>query len=339
MCTDIRLVKLADLHISARTLDFAYDVNSTVQVVPRGQDWSAITTETAVPTLTWQNSLGFVGMDAFGFGWAICDGLNEAGLSVGTLWLPETKLPTDPPAQGTSAAIDFVNIAGWVLGTCSTVDDVRKALAGVQIWNAPVRRLWPADKPMPDMLKPLVNYAFTEHLTFHDAHGGDLVVEFIDGLAVLYDNVLGVMTNSPTYDWHLTNLRNYLGLTNVEDKPLNLMGMPVVSTGNGTGLLGMPGDVTPPSRFVRATVLTEVAKSAKDARDAINQAFHSLDLVSVPRFLAASGDYTQWYVARDHDDPTYYVRTYDGWTTDVHKLSEFALDIPGPVRSLPLPSR
>jgi choloylglycine hydrolase len=115
------------------------------------------------------------------------------------------------------------------------------------------------------------------------------------------------------------------------------MGMPVVATGNGTGLLGMPGDVTPPSRFIRATVLTEVAESAATAREAINQAFHSLDLVSVPRHLAASGDYTQWYVARDHDNRVYYVRSYDGWTTDVHDLGALKVSETGPQTTLSLP--
>lgn len=337
MCTDIRLVRLTDRHISGRTLDFGYEVNSQVQVVPRGQRYEAIATGTDVSTLSWSNTLGFVGMDAFGFSWAICDGLNEAGLSVGTLWLPETELPTDPPTSGEQAAIDFVHLAAWLLGTCKTVADARTALESVQIWNAPVKRLWPSDTPMPDMLKPLTEYAFTEHLTIHDAAGGDLVVEFLDGQAVFHDNVIGVLTNSPTYDWHTTNLRNYIGLTNVESKPVNLMGMPVTGTGNGTGLLGMPGDVTPASRFIRATVLTEVTATAKDTRDAINQTFHSLDLVSVPRFLAASGDYTQWYVARDHDDPTYYVRTYDAWTTDVHRLSELGVDQTGEPKVLELP--
>lgn len=338
MCTDIRLIRLKDRHVSARTLDFAYEVNSKVQVVPRGQQNSAVETGTAAKTMTWVNDLGYVGMDAFGFEWAICDGINEAGLSIGTLWLPETKLPTEAPAGGDAPAIDFVHLAAWLLGTCKTVDDAKAALQSVQIWNAPVKKLWPADQPMPDMLKPLVDYAFTEHLTLHDASGGDLVVEFLEGEAVFHDNVIGVLTNSPTYDWHTTNLRNYIGLTNVEQKPLNLMGMPVTGTGNGTGLLGMPGDVTPASRFIRATVLTEVATSAKDARDAINQAFHSLDLVSVPRFLAASGDYTQWYVARDHDDPTYYVRTYDSWTTDVHRLADLQVGEAGPIRALTLPT-
>lgn len=338
MCTDLRLVRLSDRRVSARTLDFAFEVDSTLQVVPRSQEWSAVATGSGVPALEWTNELGFVGMDAFGFPWAICDGLNEAGLSVGTLWLPETKLPTSPPSTGEKAAVDFIHLAAWLLGTCRTVDDVKAALGSVQVWNAPVKRMWPEGQPMPDSVKAMLDYAITEHLSVHDAHDGDLVVEFLDGEAVLHDNPIGVLTNSPTFDWHLTNLRNYVGLTNVEAKPVNLMGMEVTATGNGTGLLGMPGDVTPPSRFVRATVLTEVATAAKDSRDAVNQAFHSLDLVSVPRHVAASGDYTQWYVARDHDDPTYYVRTYDAWTTDVHHLAELGLDQVGPQRSLPLPS-
>ncbi|MDQ1307803.1 MAG: hypothetical protein QG671_3637 [Actinomycetota bacterium] len=338
MCTDLRLVRLKDMHISARTLDFGYETQSRVQVVPRGQKWQATPTQTAAGTLEWTNDLGFLGMDAFGFDFAFCDGLNEAGLSVGTLWLPETDLVTDPPASSDTPAVDFVNLAGWILGTCRTVADVKAALAGVAIWNAPIKRLWPSDRPVPDVVKPLLDFAFTEHLSIHDASGGDLVVEFVDGGIHLHDNAIGVLTNSPTYDWHVTNLRNYVGLTNVEDEPKNLMGMTVKPTGNGTGLLGMPGDVTPPSRFIRATVLTEVTTEAKDARAAINQAFHSLDLVSVPRHLAASGDYTQWYVARDHDNAVYYVRSYDGWTTDTHDLKALGVAAQGTRSVLPIPA-
>ncbi|MEI6361310.1 MAG: linear amide C-N hydrolase [Actinomycetes bacterium] len=338
MCTDLRLVRLADLRVSARTLDFAYELGSTVEVVPRGQNWTATKTHGAIAPLSWTNNLGFVGMGAFGFDQFFADGLNEAGLSVGTLWLPETKLPESPPTTGTAPALDFVNLAGWLLGTCSTVADVKAALTKVQIWNAPVKDLWPEGRPVPDKLEPLMNWAFTEHLAIHDASGADLVVEFLDGQAQVHDNVIGVLTNSPVYPWHVTNLRNFIGLTNVDPKPYNLMGMPVTGTGNGTGLMGLPGDVTPPSRFVRATVLTQVASTAGSAREAVNQAFHSLDLVSVPRNLAASGDYTQWYVVRDHDNLVYYVRSYDGWTTDVHDLRALKVDQAGASSTLPLPS-
>lgn len=339
MCTDLRLVRLTDRHVSARTLDFNYETHSRVQVVPRGQHWVATATGTSAPAMEWTNDLGFVGMDAFGFDYAFCDGLNEAGLSVGTLWLPETDLTTTPPQDGADGVIDFINLAGWLLGTCRTVADVRTALTGAAIWNAPIRRMWPADKPVPAIVEPLLDLAFTEHLSIHDAQGGDLVVEFVDGRMRLHDNPVGVLTNSPTFDWHTTNLRNYLGLTNVEASSRNLMGLEVTPTGNGSGLMGLPGDVTPPSRFVRATVLSEVTTTAGDARDAINQAFHCLDLVSVPRQLAASGDYTQWYVVRDHDAVVFYVRSYDGWTTDAHDLAELAVSTPGPRSSLPVPGR
>jgi penicillin V acylase-like amidase (Ntn superfamily) len=89
---------------------------------------------------------------------------------------------------------------------------------------------------------------------------------------------------------------------------------------------------------VRATVLAEVVTSAKDAHDAVTQAFHSLDLVSVPRFVVAEGDYTQWSVARDHDNLIYYVRAYDSWTIDAHDLRALGVAASGPPSTLPLPS-
>lgn len=339
MCTDLRLVRLQDMHVSARTLDFAVETEARLQVVPRGQSFTAATTGTASPALTWTNTLGFVAMDTFGFANYFSDGLNEAGLSVGTLWLPETQLPSTPPDDAATSAIDFVNLAGWLLGTCRTVADARAALTGAAIWNPTMGALYHSDMPAPDGVKQMLEAVPTEHLTIHDAHGDDLVVEFLDGETHFHDNKIGVLTNSPPYDWHLTNLRNYVGLSNVEAHPVNLMGLPVTPTGNGSGLLGMPGDVTPPSRFIRATMLTEVVDKAKDHRDAVNQAFHCLDIVSVPRFVAASGDYTQWSVARDHDNCIYYVRAYDSWDTDVHDLHTLGVDGTGERSILPRPGQ
>ncbi len=337
MCTDLRLVRLDGMRVSARTLDFAFELGSTLQVVPRGQQWVATTPPSGGPALEWTNDLGFVALDGFGFHDVFADGLNEAGLSVGTLWLPETDLPHEP-AAGEGAALDFANLAGWLLGTCSTVADVRAAVGSVRVWNSTVRDMWPAGQPMPDLALKMADAALTEHLAVHDAAGGDLVVEFTGGTVNVYDNPGGVLTNSPTFPWHETNLRNYLGLTTAEEQTYNLMGMPVRPTGNGSGLRGLPGDVTPPSRFVRATVLAQASSGESTPRAAVNQAFHCLDLVHVPRHVAASGDYTQWYVARDHDSRVYYTRTYDGWTTDAHDLAALGVDRPGPRAHLPLPT-
>lgn len=339
MCTDLRLVALPDIVVSARTLDFALELQSAIQVVPRGQQWSATDPAGAVPPLRWSNDLGFVAVDGFGFPDLFADGLNEAGLSVATLWLPETSLPaTPPPGTPEQPAIDLLSLCGWLLGTCRSVAEARVALSGARVWNATPALLWPTGVPVPAAAQPLLDHPFTEHLALHDSSGASLVVEFLADGMHLYDNPTGVLTNSPPFAWHLVNLRNYLGLTNVEAEPMNLMGMPVRPTGNGSGLRGLPGDITPPSRFVRAVVLAAVNRDCRDRRDAANQAFHALDLVSVPRHLAASGDYTQWFVVRDHDGPTYHVRSYDGWSTTSLSLAELGITGTGARRKLPLPA-
>jgi choloylglycine hydrolase len=334
MCTDLRLVRLGQHRVSARTMDFPVELGSRLQVVPPGESWQATPTGTAVDALRWTNAHGYVAIDALGLDWVACDGLNDAGLSVGTLWLAETSLPADPPAAGAAPAIDLINFGAWLLGTCATVQDVRDAFAGVQLWNAPLGRFWP-EGPMPASFDE--DSSIPLHLAVHDAAGGDLVVEFLGGSPVFHDNPGGVLTNSPTFGWHTTNLRNFVNLTSTDPAPVNLMGTIVESTGNGSGLLGLPGDVTPPSRFVRATMLAAVSTEAKDAQAAVNQAFHALDLVHVPRQVAASGDYTQWSVARDHDRLVYFVRTYDAWGTAAYDLRQLGACDPGAARrSLPL---
>ena len=74
----------------------------------------------------------------------------------------------------------------------------------------------------------------------------------MDGKLKVYDNPLGVLTNSPTFDWHLTNIRNYVKISAVDAGPLKIAGMTFAPLGQGSGLLGIPGDPTPPSRFIRA---------------------------------------------------------------------------------------
>lgn len=204
----------------ARTLDFEYDTEARLQVVPRGQHWRATATGLPVPELTWTNPLGFVAMDTFGLADYFSDGLNEAGLSVGTLWLPETDLPSTPPdASEHRGAIDFVHLAAWLLGTCRTVADGARSPCGDLEPHHGVlaARGVQAKAPAVALLAQR-----TEHLSFHDAHGR-LGGGVPGGKPVFHDNAIGVLTNSPTFDWHLTNLRNYVGLTNLEVHPVNLM--------------------------------------------------------------------------------------------------------------------
>ena len=81
-----------------------------------------------------------------------------------------------------------------------------------------------------------------------------MVIEYVNGAAHVYDNPIGVFTNSPAFDWHITNLRNYVNLSPINVAPVKLSGKTLKGLGQGSGLLGLPGDYTPPSRFVRAAV-------------------------------------------------------------------------------------
>lgn len=81
--------------------------------------------------------------------------------------------------------------------------------------------------------------------------GNSLVIEHVEGELKVYDNLIGVMTNSPTFDWHLTNLRNYVSLSPNNPRPVTVEGVKGTGFGQGGGMLGLPGDYSPPSRFVR----------------------------------------------------------------------------------------
>lgn len=90
------------------------------------------------------------------------------------------------------------------------------------------------------------------------------------------------MTNSPPFDWQLTNLRNYINLTNLNVDSLKLGNYTVEPIGQGTELLGIPGDYTPPHRFVRTTALAYAALQPATASEGANLAFHILNSVDIP---------------------------------------------------------
>ena len=92
------------------------------------------------------------------------------------------------------------------------------------------------------------------HFFIQDKSGKSIAVEPVDGTLKVHDAPLGIMTNAPTYDWHMTNLQNYINLSvkDVEGAKLGPVTLPAF--GSGSGLHGIPGDFTPPSRFVRAAI-------------------------------------------------------------------------------------
>ncbi|MEL7117539.1 MAG: linear amide C-N hydrolase [Pseudomonadota bacterium] len=134
------------------------------------------------------------------------------------------------------------------------------------------------------------------------------MIEFLDGEITVFDAPLGVMTNAPTYDWHLTNLRNYVNLSPVAVAPVELSAEDLKPLGVGSGMIGLPGDFTPPSRFVRAIAFTQTARETADGKDTAMELFRILDNFNLPLPVLGpdeAGDLTgmvsatQWTTALD----------------------------------------
>ena len=87
-----------------------------------------------------------------------------------------------------------------------------------------------------------------------DKSGKSIAIEPRGGVLKVTDAPLGVMTNAPTYDWHMTNLDTYINLNTKDIGSEKLGAVTLSATGSGSGMLGLPGDFTPPSRFIRAAI-------------------------------------------------------------------------------------
>ena len=96
------------------------------------------------------------------------------------------------------------------------------------------------------------------------------LVEYDNGQCNIYDNPLGIMTNAPSLPWQLTNLRQYVGLENFNPITIKKDGFTVSPTGHGDGMFGIPGDYTPPSRFVRLAMFERFVNRQDDKEGNLN---------------------------------------------------------------------
>ena len=159
------------------------------------------------------------------------------------------------------------------------------------------------------------------HYTIYDKTGAGIKIEFTNMGRTVYENTVGVCTNSPPYDFHMINLRNYVELNKTTQEALHLGGDVFTPLSHGSGLLSTPGDLTPSSRLVRTATLTHFADPVKTSDEAVNLPIHILNTVDIPHGVA-SEDYTNWIVAKDLTHRALYYRTYNDLTVRVIYLDK-----------------
>ena len=131
----------------------------------------------------------------------------------------------------------------------------------------------------------------------------------------------------------MTNLRNYIALNPLGVPPVKIDGTTFQSFGMGDGMLGLPGDFTPPSRFVRAAVFAATATPAENATDGIFSGFHVLNNFDIPVGAVREkedgkthADQTLFTAMRDPQNLRFYYKTYDDQTVRMVDLNKFDLD-------------
>jgi choloylglycine hydrolase len=316
-CTGISLRSADGGVIVARTVEWALGDAKHNQVVifPRGKVFRAQTPD-GLNGMSWKGRFGLVSVAAYDqpFG---PDAMNESGLYVGAYYFPgyADYKPYDSSHADRSMSVgDFMQ---WMLSSFETVEEVRKHLGNVLVVDVKDHRFGGAPLPF--------------HWKIADATGASIVVEIVNGGEIkVYDTFHGVVANSPTYDWHLTNLRNYLNLSTQPAVPLNIDGKSVSPFGSGSGLVGLPGDFTPPSRFVRASLFTASARPLPTTADAVFEAFRILDNFNIPVGVTAKPNKisheiesaTQITTAADLKNRHYYFHTMDNREVRMIALSK-----------------
>ena len=303
-CTGIRLIATDGSVVHARTLEFGLDLGSDVLVIPRGYARTGQTPDDK-DGLSYTAKYASVGANGVGLPY-LFDGLNEMGLAVGTFYFPTSAAYMPYTPEQASRTLAPWQVGSWLLENFASVDEVRANIGNVVVADV-VFKAWGFTPPV--------------HYVVHDVSGSSIVIEYVGGKLQIHDNPLGVMSNSPTFDWHMTNLRNYVNLSVQNAAPVQLGPVTLLPTGMGSGMHGVPGDFTPPSRFVRAAIYSASVLPSATGEEAVLQAFHILNQFDIPKGVARDhekdehgniiADYTLWTSANDLKARRFLIRTYD----------------------------
>lgn len=316
-CTGIQLKTKQGLAVNGRTIEFGEKIDMNVLVIPRNYTFSGLLPDGG-KGLTYRSKYAAVGVGPTDED-IIADGLNEAGLSAGAFYLPGYAGYSNITDQNKNQAVSPFEFVNWLLSQFATVDEVKQNLNHIVI--APTAfKAWGITPPL--------------HYVVYDKSGQSIVIEPINGHLVVYDNPLGVITNSPTFDWHMTNLQNYVNLSTLNSPPIDIDGITLQEFSQGSGLHGLPGDFTAPSRFVRAAIFSAAAIPPENTESAITQVFHILNQFDIPMGSVRSidpktgkthFDYTMLTSVKDPQNSRYFFKTYDNQNIRFVNLKKFDL--------------
>ena len=292
-CTGISLTAADGSYVQARTIEWAYGaLKSEYVIIPRGEALQSYT-PTGMNGMKFKARYGVVGLAVVEREF-IAEGINEAGLSAGLFFFPRYGSYESYESVDNPRTLADLQVVQWMLTQCATIDEVKEAVKHVRI--------------------VALEKTAVVHWRIGDPSGRQVVMEIVDGNINFYENEVGVITNAPGYNWQVTNLENYVNLRPGSAQSYQLGGVTLEPNGGSTAMHGLPGDFTPPSRFVRAAFFRNTAPQRATGVDTVLEAFHLLNNFDVPIAIENPSEHnlpsaTQWTSAIDLSSRTVYYKT------------------------------
>lgn len=310
MCTAVSY-KTKD-HYFGRTLDYEFSYGESVVITPRNYPFSFRNGEYHA------NHYAMIGMAHMSDGCPLYyEATNEKGLSMAGLNFPGYAVYH--PAEDGKDNVAPYELIWWILGHCADVKEVRKLLIQLNISNWNFREDMPAT--------PL-------HWMIADENEAIVLESMADGLHI-HENPVGVMTNSPPFDFHLLNLASHRNLTRetAENRLAPSLYLPAYS--RGMGAVGLPGDLSSASRFVRCAFTRLNSASGESEEESVSQFFHILGSVEHPRGCVDAGDkeyeITIYTCCCNTNRGIYYYTTYDNSRITAVDMRRESLDGTTPI--------
>jgi len=321
-CTGILINATDNASVNGRTLEFSIPLDLSLTFIPKN-----ITFDTKTPLgkgLSYTSKYAAIGICCFDYP-ALIDGINEKGLSAGIFYFSGYASYTPLTKKNFSKALSPIDFCNWILTQFSTIDEVKSALKSVIITDLILLT--------GEVLEKWGNKKIPLHFIVYDSNGKSIVIEpLAEGLKV-YDNPIGVITNSPTFDWHMTNLNNYVTLSPYGSEVNPLGDIKLYPLGVGSGMIGLPGDFTPPSRFVRAAFFSQHAVPVRTSSDAVDLTFHILNQFDIPKGSVRQKDqtigecdYTLMTSVKNSETIEYFYKTYADQSIKYMRLKDFDLN-------------
>jgi len=301
MCTAVTY-KTKDFYFG-RTLDYEFSYQEEVTVTPRNFPFAFRNGRVL------RDHYALIGMAYVVDGYPLYyDAVNEKGLGMAGLnFVGNAVYGKEIPGKSNIAQFEFIP---WILGRCANVKEAKDMLKNIQL----------TDTPFSDEL-PVSSL----HWMIADRDEAITVEAVAEGLRV-YDNPVGVLTNNPPFDQQLLRLNDYMQLSPKEPQNRFSDALPLKAYSRGMGALGLPGDLSSQSRFVRAAFVKQNSVSGETEEESVSQFFHILESVAQQRGCCEVGDgkyeITIYTSCCNGDKGIYYYTTYENQqitAVDMHR--------------------